>query len=206
MPLPRPRLALCLLAGGAALLAGCSDPSDALPTALPSPEVATPASPAPEPSPTPAPPAPVDGSVVLTVEHLEASGQRLYPAGSSADQPPLVDAPAVHDFVGAVDRWLDARLTALQAGGIPPLPGHLDPATAPTAVAAVTTDLTTPDTPVAAATYTVEVAVDGGPQWAHVTVAVERTDGTTALADFVFVPGTDGPVLIAAGPTGGVQP
>lgn len=207
MPLRHLRPALGLLAVGTVVLAGCSARSVALPVASPGPLPAAVASPEPSPiPPTPPPPPPVDGSVELTVDHLESAGQLLHPAGSSADRSPVVDEQAVHDFVGAVDRWLDARLTALQAGGIPPLPGHLDPATAPSAVAAVTTDLTTPDTPVAAATYTVEVGVDGGPRWAHVTVTVDRTDGTTARADFVFVPGADGPVLIAAGPAGGVRP
>lgn len=208
MPLRPPGLALGLLACGAVLLAGCSDRSVALPVASPSPVVVPSpvVAPSPSPSPTPAPPARVDGSVELTAIHLESAGQRLHPTGSGPDQPPAVHEAAVHDFVGDVDRWLDARLTALQQGVVPALPGHLDPATAPDAVAAVTTDLTTPDAPVAVATYAVEVAVDGDPRWAHVTVTVERTDGTTARADFVFVPGADGPVLIAAGPAGEVSP
>ncbi|MBW3618828.1 MAG: hypothetical protein KY461_01170 [Actinobacteria bacterium] len=209
MPLLLPRLALAVVAGGAVLLAGCADRSAALPVPSPSPAVPSPvrtSAATPVASPTPAPPAPVDGDVLLSVVHLGPSGQRLHPAGSTADRPVEMDRPVVRAFVGEIDRWLDARLTALQAGGVPNLPGHLDPATAPEAAEAVTTDLTTPDAPVAAATYATEVAVDGDPRWAHVTVTVDRTDGTTATADFVFVPGPRGPVLIAAGPSGEVRP
>lgn len=205
MPHRPSSLALGLVACAAVLAAGCADRSVALPVASPSPVVDA-GEPSPVPSPTPAPPAPVDGTVRLTAIHLEAAGQLLHPRGSAPDQPPPVDEAAVHAFAGDIDRWLDARLTALQDGGIPALPGHLDPAMSPTAVAAVTTDLTTPDTAVSVATYDIEVAVDGDPRWGHVTVTVERVDGTTARADFVFVPGADGPVLIAAGPTGEVQP
>lgn len=205
MLLRPPRLALGLVACGALVVTGCSDRSAALPVAS---AVAAVPSIAPSPSASPSPETirPVDGSVRLTVVHLESAGQRLHPAGSAGDQPPVVDEPAVHDFVGQVDRWLDAHLMALQQGGASPLPAPLDPASAPAAVTAVTTDLTSPDVPVSSATYDVEVGVDGTPAWAHVTVTVARRDGSTVRADFVFVPGPDGPGLIAAGPAGEVRP
>lgn len=203
MPLPPPRLALGVLLCGAILAAGCSDRSAALPVASPP---AVPSTPSPVASPTPAAPGPVDGVVELTVVHLETAGQRVYSAGAPGDVPPVVDEPAVHTFVGNVDRWIDAHLTALQEGEVPPLPANLDPAAAPEALHAVTTALASPDLLVAGATYVVEVAVDGDPAWAHVTVTVEHVDGGTASADLVFVPSADGPQLLAAGPTGEVAP
>jgi hypothetical protein len=189
-----PRLAA--LATLALLLPACAtDPaaSAAAPTASPS------ASPGPSPSPTPAP---VKGAVELTSTRLEASGTRLHPRGSAADRPVPVDEQAVRGFVGDVARWLDGHLTSLQTGGPGQIPSSLHPDDHPAAAAAAGDALASPAAPVATARYVTEVAVAGGPRWAHVLVTVRRPDDTTATAAFVFVPGDDGPELVAAGPAG----
>lgn len=163
------------------------------------------AAPSPTPSPTPAAPTPVEGHVELTALHLESAGQRLYPAGHPEDAPPPVDEAAVHAFVGAVADRLDAHLDALQRGEAGTLLATLEPAAAaPEAAAAITTDLASPDDPVLGAIYTTEVAVDGTPAWAHVTVTVTHPDGSTGMADLVFVATDAGPELVAAGPAGEV--
>lgn len=199
-----PGRVLAGLACAAAVASACSDASVALPPASPSPASPSSVAAAPSPTPTVAPPAPVNGGIEYTTVPLGATGMLVYSPGSAGDRPAAVDVTAVRAFVGAVDRWLDAHLTAVQAGAVPDL--GLDVAASPAAAAAVTTDLTDPDRPVATASYRAEIGVDGVPAWAHVTITVERRDGTTATADVVLAPGADGPVLLAAGPAGEATP
>lgn len=181
----------------ALLLVGCSGgvtPDPAPPAASRAP------APSPAPSPTPAAPPAVTGAVTLTAVHLEPAGQRLFPPGHPGDQPVAVDEDAVHAFVGGIAGWLDAHLEALQRGAPVDLPAELGTDAAAEARAAVTTALAGPERHVAGATYVVEVAVDGGPRWAHVTVQVLHPDGTSAAADLLFLPTDGAPELVAAGP------
>lgn len=187
------------LVAAAALLTSCaandpaaSQPSPS-PTNAPSPAVTA------SPSPTAAP---VKGAVELSALRLEPHGRKLHPRGSVGDQAVEVDEPAVRDFAGAVARWLDTHLTTLQAGAAAELPAALAAEANPEATAAVTTALASPDAPVTGALYVTEVAVEGGPRWAHVVVTVTHPDASSSRAEFVFVPSDRGPELIAAGPVG----
>ncbi len=203
MPLPLSARAFAWVAA-LTVLAGCSADGPAVPVA-PSAAEET-ASPIPPTTPSPEPLAVVEGVVELTALHLEPAGQKLYPSGHPANDPPVVDEAAVHDFVGAIAERLDAHLEALQRGADSSLLDGLPTEASPTAVAAVTSALAGPEAVVASAAYTTEVAVDGSPRWAHVTVTVTHPDGSAARADLVFVPGAAGPELVAAGPSGEVQP
>lgn len=161
-------------------------PAPTTPTAQP------PASPSPSPSPTTPP---VAGEA--TVEVVDASRTELLHVA----EPVATDDAAVDAFVADVTRWLDDHLTALQRGE----PGSLDDSmlldgASPELVAAVTTDLAGPDSVVAAASYTIEVAVAGEPLWATAVVEVAHVDGASAAAELVFAPGEAGPDVLAAGP------
>lgn len=197
MPLRTPARLLCLLAVPV-LLAGCSAELDRAVAGGPADDDAITSTPSPSPDALPD----IEGDVILQALHLEPAGQQLYPSGHPGNVPPAVDRAAVHRFVGQVADRIDAHLDALQRGGGTDLLSTLDTTASPAAVAAVTTDLAGLAAPVAKVTYTTEVAIDGGPQWAHVTVTVTHPDGSTSTADLVFAPGPDGPELIAAGPTG----
>jgi hypothetical protein len=197
VPLRTPARLLCLLAVPV-LLAGCSAELDRAVADGPAGHGTATSTPSPSPDALPD----IEGDVTLQALHLEPAGQQLYPSGHPGDAPPAVDKAAVHRFVGQVADRIDAHLDALQRGDGTDLLATLDTAGSPAAVAAITTDLAGPDAPVGQVTYTTEVAIDGGPRWAHVTVTVTHPDGSTSSADLVFAAGPDGPELIAAGPTG----
>jgi hypothetical protein len=113
----------------------------------------------------------------------------------------------VDALAGSVRTWLDGHLDDLQNGGdgdlaAVALEGLLADADA-TLVQGVTRGLTSPDNPVRAVGYEFEVAHDGAPRWLRARIRVERHSGTSSEATFVFVPGDDGPVLIALEPRGG---
>lgn len=169
----------------------------------PAPSPTADASPSPSPTPSPTPIVQeVEGRTETTVVDSSVSGMRVFPAGSSGDAAPSVDQGTVDAFTAEISAWLDAHLDAVQRGGV----GSIDP-TSPLAqdasedlVAAVSSALADPSNPVASATYRMHVAAREVPEWADVVVLVERADGTTARARFVFVPGSPQPELVAAGP------
>lgn len=73
-------------------------------------------------------------------------------------------------------------------------------------ILAVTTDLTSPQNPVASARYHLAVYGEGVLEWATARVEVTRADGTIAGATFVFTIGEDYAVtLVMAGPEPGPE-
>jgi hypothetical protein len=89
-------------------------------------------------------------------------------------------------------RWVDGHLTDLQEGG----PGE-GPATGLVGPAELLL-LAEPDNPVRRARYLARVGTRGAPEWGELRVSVRLVDGSERTARLAFVPGDDGPVLIAA--------
>ena len=167
---------------------------------------ATPASPAASSAPAATPTyrlRPVVGERVPAVYQVSAA--TVLGLGTPA---PSQDV-AVDTFFRAIGDYLDAHLDRLQRTGT----GLLGDVTADGfrdtgAVEALTSDLASPDAPVAAARYLIDIYHDGAPQWASARVEVTHPDGSTATATFVFTVGPDGGlVLTLAGdePAGGVS-
>lgn len=186
---------LAAMVAAALLTAGCTDDSES--AAPPSPPPASsPASPTPSPTP-----APVQGEVSVETTSVSPAGNRLYPRGSAQDSM-SPDRRAIRTFARQVTGWLDDHLNAIQRGegpgklaGSPLLKG------ASSVVArGVTTGLAPTGTTIDSARYRIEVAVDGGPQWAHVEAVVVDSAGTEHRAAFVFAAHPQGPRLVAAGP------
>lgn len=179
--------------------AGCRSPS---PNDVAGTGAGSPASPQatapPSPSPSPTPP-PVTGEVEVEVVDVGLTPGRVYTEGRPEAKTPPPDPALVDPFVAAVADWLDRHLTALQRGEA----GLIDPASPfaatgdPAALEAVTSGLVGPG-PVSSATYRIEVAARGAPEWA--TVAIEVTTDTVRDAAFVFEPRADGIRIVAAGP------
>lgn len=162
---------------------------------------ATPAPPSAPPSPLPSPTpdlTPVAGERVPGAHWVDSSG--LLTPAAPAIGPPDTVLPFVHE----VGDWLDAHLDDLQRGG----PGRLDEvavdgllaAAGADELAAVTTALASPDTPVAAAVYRLDASYAASTEWLAATVEVVSDTGATSAATLVFVPGGDGPALVLFGP------
>lgn len=162
---------------------------------------------APSPTPSAAPtateaePEPVDGEVAVEVRSVSPN-----PVVYSGGKAPDVDRRAVQRFSADVATWLDDHLTDLQHGSADNLTdvaakGLIESGDA-RLVETVTTALASPERHVATARYHFLVAADAEPEWLRATIITEDRDGEVATAQFVFVPGPGGPVLLAAGPAG----
>lgn len=186
-------VAVALLVAGS--VAACSSDGDGGAAPSPTPSVAPTAS---EPAPGPEP---VDGDVAVEVRSVSPN-----PVVYSGGQAPDIDRRAVRRFSADVATWLDDHLTDLQHGDA----GNLADVAAKGLIASgdarlvetVTTALASPERHVAAARYRFLVAAEAEPEWLRATVITEDRDGEVATAQFVFVPGPGGPVLLAAGPAG----
>lgn len=172
----------------ALLLGGCSSDE---PSATP-----------PSPSQTELPPVePFEPQVTVASRSVNSGAVMDRTQGAAADQ------AAVDAMTGAVTSWLDAHLDDLQRGGEGQLaavaaPGLLENAD-PAIVQEITTGLTSPQDPVRQASYDLEIGHDGAPRWLRATVSVTGAAGQARTAVFVFVPGDNGPVLVAAEGLGG---
>lgn len=175
------RLACALTA---AWLVGC--------TSDPAPRVITPLVVGEKPEPPP-PLEDVVGTVdEVTVADLSAAGSGLHPDGSAADAGTPPDPAAVDAVVAAATRWVDAHLTAVQAGqeGLVAGAGLEGD---PTAAAAA---LANPAHRITDARYTVTVGAVGAPEWVRVGAVVDREDGEMTVT-FVLVPDGTGIALVA---------
>ncbi|MFA9446371.1 hypothetical protein [Egicoccus sp. AB-alg6-2] len=194
-------LASVLIAGAAAAIlavalqagpdAGELPPVDeAAATASPEPTTAPPAEPEPEPEPEPEEPIEaVLGEV--TVEDLSVTGTGLYGRGSGGDAAVPVDEAAVASFRDAMVAVVDAHLLDQQLGGV----GTIDAAALVGSGEALR--FLGPEQRLTSADYTVRIGARGGPEWGRVTLALQRKDGTAAVAQLVFAPG-EPPILLAA--------
>lgn len=103
--------------------------------------------------------------------------------------------------------WLDAHLDSLQTGGggelaavLPPDHGQDDE------LAAVSTDLTSPDAPVDEARYAISAYGDGAPEWVTAQVEVVHPDGATTVTTMVFdLVEEDALRLVLGGPDMGAE-
>lgn len=114
----------------------------------------------------------------------------------------------------AIGTWLDGHLDDLQRGGdgdlVSVAPAGLVVAVEPDEqlppaiqqqIAAVTTNLTNEELPVASARYNLAVYGEHTLEWATARVQVTRSDGSVARATFVFSLGENGTLsLMLAGP------
>lgn len=177
-------LTLCLLLGA------CTGDDAAEPAPAP-----TTTAPATAPSPVT-----VRGERRVTLEPLDPEG--LFNADDPDGAPTPPDEDAARRFAAAVADWLDAHLTALNAGR----DGRLDavaPRDLPRARArAVLGRLASPADPVTTATYDIVVTTDGRPAWAHARVSLTRDGGGRELT-LVLEPGPNTPVLVGAGAAAG---
>lgn len=165
----------------------------------PPPVVAEPVAPVEE---EPPPPEPVRGEVTgVTVEDLSVTGSGLRPDDGAGDAPVALEQDAVDAAVAAAAAWLDGHLTAAQDGGAGALPDGLEGPRDE-----ITTGLAHPDRAVVAARYDVTVGARGVPEWVSVDATLDRDDGSTATATFVFAPGGDDLVLLAALPGQNTDP
>jgi hypothetical protein len=159
----------------------------------PEPEPPPVATPDPEPEPEPDPPPPVEGALELAeVVDLSVTGTGLHREGTSGDAAVPIDDAAVATFADTIGAWLDHHLTDLQDGG----PG--DAAAAGLDGPPEVVHLTDPHHPVVAATYVVRIGARGAPEWGEARVTVRREDGSELAATLAFLPGEDGPRLVAA--------
>lgn len=185
------RSALVALAIAAVTVAGCSANEKVV------------AAPTPPSSPSDAPPEirPIASTRNVTTWSVNSG------AVIDRSAPVPADEAAVAALAEQVGVWLDAHLDDLQNGG----EGRLGDVAAAglistgdeAAVVGVTAGLTSPDDPVRAASYELEVGHDGAPRWLRARIQVQRASGDTAGATLVFVPTEQGPVLIALQPHGG---
>ena len=172
----------------AALLLGGRGPADAPVTST----VETTASEVP-PEVEPDPPAPVQGDVVeVSLRDLSVTGSGLRTAGSGPDQAVAVEQEAVDAAVEEAVAFVDAHLTSAHDGDGGQLPEGLDGPRD-----AVTTGLASADLPAVRVSHNVAVGVLGTPEWVSVGSVVERVDGSTAAATFVFTV-TDGHLELIA--------
>lgn len=150
----------------------------------------------------PPPPEPVRGEVTdVRVEDLSVTGSGLRPDDGPGDAPVAVEQDAVDAAVAAASAWLDGHLTAAQDGEDGALPDGLQGPRDE-----VTRGLAHPDRTVVAARYEVTVGALGAPEWVSVDVTLDRDDGSTATATFVFVPDGEDLTPIAALPGQGTEP
>lgn len=141
------------------------------------------AAPVPEPvEEEPPAPEPVRGELVeVSLRDLSVTGSGLRTAGSDADRPIAVDEAAVDAAVEAATSFVDDHLSSAHDGDGGHLPDELDGPRD-----AVTTGLASPELPAIAVGHNVAVGVLGTPEWISVGSVVERVDGSTAAATFVF--------------------
>jgi hypothetical protein len=120
-------------------------------------------------------------------------------------EPEPVDEDAVEQAIATVADWLDDHLDALQTDGS----GQLDEVTTDELrdaatdddLASITTRLASPDRPVAAARYQIDVYHDGEPQFVRTSVTVTHPDEDVSTATLVFhLESASSPVLSLAGP------
>jgi hypothetical protein len=167
----------------------------------PEPEPPPVATPEPEPEPEPEPPPPVEGALDLAeVVDLSVTGTGLHREGTSGDAAVPVDDAAVATFADAIRAWLDHHLTDLQDGGLG------DAVAAGLAGPHGVVHLTDPQHPVVAATYVVRIGARGAPEWGEARVTVRREDASELAATLAFLPGEDGPRLVAAAGEGTAPP
>lgn len=184
-------VAAVTVAAATALSAACTSGGDEVAAPSPTPSAA--------PSATTPPPEPVVGDVEVQVRSVASE-----PVVLIGGEAPPIDERAIERLAGDVADWLDEHLTDLQEGE----GGNLDAVAATGLIASgdaaivetVTTALASPERPVADARYALLVAATSRPEWLRATVITESREGEVATAQFVFVPGPGGPVLIAAGP------
>lgn len=145
------------------------------------PTVAAP--PVPEPvEEAPPPPAPVRGEVEeVSLRDLSVTGSGLRTGGSDTARAVPVDQAAVDAAVDAATTFVDDHLTSAHDGEGGQLPEGLEGPRD-----AVTRGLASPDLPAVGAGHKVAVGVLGTPEWVSVGSVVERADGSTAAATFVF--------------------
>lgn len=152
--------------------------------------------PIPAPSPTPPPVVPVNGTVV-EVATTDTSWNDQLGLATDGDPP----EGAVEAAAAAVAAALDAHLDAAQRGtaDLVPIKGVWLQGNAPEAAAVLTSGLTNPDNPVAAASYRFDVHLEPGPTLLVADIAVDRRDGTTVRVELVFDVSGDEPRLHLVG-------
>lgn len=181
-----------LVIAGVVFLVGRS--SDGSGTATSSP-AATPSSPTAQPSAPPVALEPVRGK--LEVIPVLVGDRHVIRARSA--RPPRPASKQIRAVARKAGRWIDAHLTALQAGreGVRRgVPGYLRRSRA------MTTGLLPRGAVVKRAVYRMRVAHDAKPKWLSVRVIIHHRRGRSA-ADLVFARGRRGIRLIAVGPVGG---
>ena len=190
---------LTLVALAVTVLAGCTDEGDDASTPPPTSsrsEVETPdASPTPTPDETPELAA-VQGERRMTVRSV-ASDKAL---GRGTNPEPR--QRQIERTVTRVTDWLDSHLDRLQRTGTGLL-GEIaaDGLAPPQRRAPVTTDLASPERPVAGAVYHVAAYHDGAPRLLSVRVVVRHPEGPPTLASMGFVVTDSGrPILTMFSP------
>lgn len=175
----------------AVAIAGCS--GDEEPAAVR--ETATSASPTASPEPTRTL-KPVVGERTATTFPL-GSGPLLGLGGRAEPDQAAIDAA-----VEQVADWLDGHLDGLQRDGSGAWGAMAADGLANARQRApVTTELASPEHPVAAARYAMSVYHDGAPQYLTARVEVTHPDDSTSQVGLVFVIGEDGsPTLTMFGP------
>ena len=181
----------CLLAGGCT--AWTAEPADVV-SAAPAP----PALPSPSPSPTPPPPVPVTGTVEVTT--TDTSHNERLGLAEDGDPAPGSVKTAAEAVTAGLDAWLDGAQQG--APDLDVLGATWLPAADPAAAEVLRSGVTSPDQPVRAATYILDVHLEPDPTVVVADVAVERRDGTTAQVELLFDVTGGAPALLVVGAEG----
>ena len=104
-----------------------------------------------------------------------------------AEDPALTEDDA-RQVATSVAAALDAFLNSAQSGtpDLAPIRAVWTEGRAPEAAATLTTGLTSPDNPVASATYHLDVHFEDGPTLVAADVRIDRRDGTRVDVELVF--------------------
>lgn len=189
MPHLSPRRTALVLAAGLAL-AGCA-----------SGEPETVETPTPTPTSTLPPQTPVAGEANQSNDAVNAD------VILGVGQPQEPDVEQINTAHADIRALLDLHLDDVQSGGPGILgdiaaPGLLDGAD-PAVVAAASTDLASPEDPVASAAYDLIASYDAIAEWVRAEVTVTTLSGAVRHATYVFVNGDDGPQVVLFGPADG---
>ena len=157
---------------------------------------------APSPSPTTETVSPTP-----TWELRPVVGERtvaIYPVNNGPvlglGSPPEIEQAAVDTVAQAIGDFLDEHLDRLQHEGQGVLGRVADDAMRASGdVAAVATALSSPENPVKAARYHIDVYHDGPPLWASARVEVVHPDDHVATATMVFTIADDGSLRLTMG-------